>query len=174
MTSNAGADLLKSRPSAMGFATGDVETGEKAEAEKRVMSEVKRIFKPEFLNRIDETLVFSPLGKDELAKIVDILLRNVKERLEAKNMHIEVSAGAKSYIAETGTDAQYGARPLKRTIQRLVEDELSERVLKKEFKPGDTISVRKIGNGLDFVKKETTDKKPEALKVGKALEEAEK
>ncbi len=174
MTSNAGADLLKSKPSAMGFATGDVDSSVKEEAEKRVMSEVKRIFKPEFLNRIDETLIFSPLGKEELGKIVDILLRNVKERLEAKDMHLEVSAGAKGYIAEKGTDAQYGARPLKRTIQRLVEDELSERVLKKEFKPGDTISVRKIGNGLEFVKKDFSGKKPEAIKVGNTFAEAEK
>lgn len=165
MTSNAGADFLKKQNAAMGFDIGSPDHERKQEEElarKRVLGEVKRIFKPEFLNRIDELLVFHPLGRPELAKIVDILLQDVKARLAAKEIRLEISPSAKNKLVEAGTDFAYGARPLKRALQKLVEDEIAERLLSRQFKAGDTIYVRKVGGHLDFVKKM---QKPAAKKV---------
>ncbi|SFT48572.1 ATP-dependent Clp protease ATP-binding subunit ClpC [Selenomonas sp. GACV-9] len=157
MTSNAGASFLKKQNTAMGFAIGsaaDEEAQAEENARKRVLGEVKRIFKPEFLNRIDELLVFRPLGRPELAKIVDILLRDVKKRLEEKEIKLEISPSAKNKLVEAGTDFKYGARPLKRALQKHIEDAIAERLLGRQFKAGDTIYVRKSGDSLDFVKKE--------------------
>ena len=155
MTSNAGADLLKPHAPALGFAAMEetAEENHKA-ASKRVLEEVRHIFKPEFLNRIDDMLVFRPLGREELSKIVDILLRDVKTRVAEKGMTLTVSPAAKVFLAEKGADFKYGARPLKRAIQKLVEDPLSEQLLSKAFHKGDTILAGKSGNELVFVKKE--------------------
>ena len=157
MTSNAGASFLKKENTAMGFAVGSVDDEQKEAEEagkKRVLAEVRRIFKPEFLNRVDELLVFHPLGHPELVKIVDILLRDVKARLEEKDIQLEISPSARNKLVESGTDFKYGARPLKRAIQKLIEDEIAERLLARSFKAGDTIYVRKAGDKLDFIKKE--------------------
>ena len=164
MTSNAGANFLRQAPPALGFATKE-ETDEDrhADAKKRVLDEVKRIFKPEFLNRIDELIVFHPLGRAELAKIVDILLCGVKDRLAERGLSLEISPAAKNKLVEKGTDFKYGARPLKRAIQRLIEDPLAEQLLARKFKAGETIYVKKTGDVLDFVAKV---KKPKAGKGG--------
>ena len=157
MTSNAGATLLKKSAPALGFAVGSGDEKQEAEdaAKKRVLGEVRHIFKPEFLNRIDELIVFHPLGREELSKIIDILLRDVRTRLAEKEIRLEVSPAAKNVLVETGTDFKYGARPLKRAIQKLIEDEIAEHLLARDFKRGDTIQVRKNGAKLDFVRKET-------------------
>ena len=157
MTSNAGANLLKKSAPALGFAVGSGDEKQEAEdaAKKRVLGEVRHIFKPEFLNRIDELIVFHPLGRDELSKIIDILLRDVRTRLAEKEIRLEVSPAAKNVLVEKGTDFKYGARPLKRAIQKLIEDEIAEHLLARDFKRGDTIQVRKNGAKLDFVRKET-------------------
>ena len=157
MTSNAGATLLKKSAPALGFAVGSGDEKQEAEdaAKKRVLGEVRHIFKPEFLNRIDELIVFHPLGREELSKIIDILLRDVRTRLSEKEIRLEVSPAAKNVLVETGTDFKYGARPLKRAIQKLIEDEIAEHLLARDFKRGDTIQVRKNGAKLDFVRKET-------------------
>ena len=164
MTSNAGAGFLRKQNAAMGFAISSPQDAQKhaeEDARRRVLGEAKRIFKPEFLNRIDELLVFRPLGRPELAKIVDILLQNIKARLAEKEIRLEVSPSAKNKLLEAGTDFKYGARPLKRALQKHVEDEIAERLLARQFKAGDTICVRKNGDKLDFVKKEP---KPAAKK----------
>ena len=155
MTSNAGADLLKPHAPALGFAAMEetAEENHKA-ASKRVLEEVRHVFKPEFLNRIDDMLVFRPLGREELSKIVDILLRDVKARVSERGMTLTVNPAAKVLLAEKGADFKYGARPLKRAIQKLVEDPLSEQLLSKAFRKGDMILARKSGNELVFVKKE--------------------
>ena len=157
MTSNAGATLLKKSAPALGFAVGSGDEKQEAEdaAKKRVLGEVRHIFKPEFLNRIDELIVFHPLGREELSKIIDILLRDVRMRLAEKEIRLEVSPAAKNVLVEKGTDFKYGARPLKRAIQKLIEDEIAEHLLARDFKRGDTIQVRKNGAKLDFVRKET-------------------
>ena len=160
MTSNAGANLLKKSAPALGFAVGSGDEKQEAEdaAKKRVLGEVRHIFKPEFLNRIDELIVFHPLGRDELSKIIDILLRDVRTRLAEKEIRLEVSPAAKNVLVEKGTDFKYGARPLKRAIQKLIEDEIAEHLLARDFKRGDTIQVRKNGAKLDFVRKEKDSK----------------
>ena len=157
MTSNAGANLLKKSAPALGFAVGSGDEKQEAEdaAKRRVLGEVRHIFKPEFLNRIDELIVFHPLGREELSKIIDILLRDVRTRLAEKEIRLEVSPAAKNVLVEKGTDFKYGARPLKRAIQKLIEDEIAEHLLARDFKRGDTIQVRKNGAKLDFVRKET-------------------
>ena len=116
-------------------------------------------------------LVFHPLGKPELAKIVDILLRDVKGRLQEKEIGLEFSPAAKMLLVEQGTDFKYGARPLKRAIQRMVEDEIASRLLGREFKAGDIIYVKKAGEALEFGKKQP---KPVPAKAPAAVADAGK
>ena len=160
MTSNAGANHLRSTTGAIGFSIGQQAMGTDEErAKKRVMEEVKKTFRPEFLNRVDDIIVFNALGEAELTKIVDILLRDVKVRLAEQEINIEVSPSAKRVLISKGTDVKFGARPLRRAIQKNIEDALAERILARDFTAGDVISVRKSGDGLDFVKKDTNRNK---------------
>ena len=160
MTSNAGANHLRSTTGAIGFSIGQQAMGTDEErAKKRVMEEVKKTFRPEFLNRVDDMIVFNALGEAELTKIVDILLRDVKVRLAEQEINIEVSPSAKRVLISKGTDVKFGARPLRRAIQKNIEDALAERILARDFTAGDVISVRKSGDGLDFVKKDTNRNK---------------
>ena len=160
MTSNAGANHLRSTTGSIGFSIGQQAKGTDEErAKKRVMEEVKKIFRPEFLNRVDDMIVFNALGEPELTKIVDILLRDVKARLAEQEINIEISPSAKRVLISKGTDVKFGARPLRRAIQKNIEDELAERILARDFTAGDIISVRKAGDGLDFVKKDTSRNK---------------
>ncbi|WP_311194796.1 ATP-dependent Clp protease ATP-binding subunit [Selenomonas noxia] len=156
MTSNAGANHLRSTTGSIGFSIGQQAMGTDEErAKKRVMEEVKKLFRPEFLNRVDDMIVFNALGEAELTKIVDLLLRDVKKRLAEQEINIEVSPSAKRVLISKGTDVKLGARPLRRAIQKNIEDALAERILARDFAAGDVISVRKAGDGLDFVKKDT-------------------
>ena len=156
MTSNAGANHLRSTTGTIGFSIGaQAKDTDEERAKKRVMEEVKKIFRPEFLNRVDDMIVFNALGEPELTKIVDILLRDVKARLAEQEINLEISPSAKHVLISKGTDVKFGARPLRRAIQKNIEDELAERILARAFTAGDVISVRKSGDGLDFVKKDT-------------------
>ena len=156
MTSNAGANHLRSTTGSIGFSIGQQAMGTDEErAKKRVMEEVKKLFRPEFLNRVDDMIVFNALGEAELTKIVDLLLRDVKKRLAEQEINIEVSPSAKRVLISKGTDVKLGARPLRRAIQKNIEDALAERILARDFAAGDVISVRKAGDGLDFVKRDT-------------------
>ena len=160
MTSNAGANHLRSTTGSIGFSIGQQAKGTDEErAKKRVIEEVRKIFRPEFLNRVDDMIVFNALGEPELTKIVDILLRDVKARLAEQELNIEISPSAKRVLISKGTDVKFGARPLRRAIQKNIEDELAERILARDFTAGDIISVRKAGDGLDFVKKDTSRNK---------------
>lgn len=154
MTSNAGANHLKPETPTVGFAAGKQNNEQETEtAKKQVLAEVKKLFKPEFLNRLDGMLVFNALAKKDLLRIVDILLADVKKRLIEMGMKLEVSAAAKEKIVNEGSDFRFGARPLKRSIQRLIEDEIAERLLQKEFKGNDVIFVDCIDDKLSFSKK---------------------
>ena len=118
---------------------------------RAVMEDVRKAFRPEFLNRLDETVVFRRLEKDQLRKIVDIQLRRFEARLAKRDLSVEVSDAAKDLLGELGWDPQFGARPLKRAIQRLVEDPLARRVLGGEFPPNTRIVVdRGQGEELSF------------------------
>ncbi len=119
-----------------------------------VMEEVQRSFRPEFINRLDEIVVFHRLGREELARIVEIQLASLSKRLERRELGVELTQAAKELIGELGWDPQYGARPLKRAVQRYVEDPLARRVLAGDFMPGDIIFIdRSADNELRFEKK---------------------
>ena len=156
MTSNAGADYLRSTRGTIGFAVGLQARADEEQAKKRVLEEVRKIFRPEFLNRVDDMIVFNALGEPELSKIVDILLRDVKVRLAEQKINIEVSPSAKRVLIAKGADVKFGARPLRRAIQKNIEDALAEHILARDFASGDSISVRKLGDGLNFVKRDKT------------------
>jgi ATP-dependent Clp protease ATP-binding subunit ClpC len=138
MTSNLGtADLRKA---SIGFAkTGEAVTYEKMK--EKVNDALKAHFRPEFLNRIDEVVVFHELSREEVMEIVDLLTKRVREQLEGQGLGFELSLDAKRKLADEGYDPALGARPLRRAIQRLVEQPLSERILLKEFSAGETIIV---------------------------------
>lgn len=147
MTSNLGAKFLKTDDAAvMGFLAGKNKDGKEAndnfeEAKKSTMEAVKRHFRPEFLNRIDEMIVFHPLTSDDLSKIVTILLRSVTKRLHERGLELEISDDAMKLLVKEGSDFAFGARPLKRAIQRLIEDPISDLILKGEAKEGSTIKA---------------------------------
>jgi ATP-dependent Clp protease ATP-binding subunit ClpC len=138
MTSNLGtADLRKA---AIGFAKAD-EAVTYEKMKEKVHEELKRNFRPEFLNRIDEVIVFHELTQEEVTTIVDLMIRRVREQLESQGLALELTGPAKEALAKKGYDPTLGARPLRRAIQRLVEDPLSERILWKEFRAGETVVV---------------------------------
>ena len=145
MTSNLGASHLRPSGPVMGFATGSDGAGseEKAfkEARKEILDEVKRFFRPEFLNRIDEMIVFKPLAQSDLRQIVDIMLKELTSRLGEKGIGLNWTTAADDVLVQDGTDFAYGARPLKRAIQKLVEDPISEMLLSGDVKDGNTIHV---------------------------------
>ena len=138
MTSNLGtADLRKA---AIGFRKGsDVVSHERMK--ERVHDALKAHFRPEFLNRIDETIVFHELTKDEVILIADLFITRLRDQLGVQGLGLELSAGAQNFLAEKGYDPELGARPLRRAIQQYVEDVLSEKILFKEFRAGQTIVI---------------------------------
>jgi len=161
MTSNAGAELIK-RDMSLGFAAHiDGEGKQQVEYEKmkeKVLGEMKKAFRPEFLNRIDATVVFHALNKEHIRQIVDLMLNQVIASIQEKNVTLEVTGEAKDFIGNKGYDPVFGARPLRRTIQTLVEDRLSEALLRGEFLPGDTVVVDCVGEEIVMkpLVKETT------------------
>jgi ATP-dependent Clp protease ATP-binding subunit ClpC len=108
---------------------------------EKLLGEVKKAFRPEFLNRIDGTIVFHPLTKEHIRKIVDLMLATVTQQLAEKEIKLEVTDAAKDFLGEKGYDEVFGARPLRRVIQDMVEDKLSEDLLRGKFQPGDTAVV---------------------------------
>lgn len=140
MTSNVGArEIAQSSP--LGFGTEESSGMSDKEIKSRVMSEMKKLFRPEFLNRIDEVIVFKSLAEDEIAQIVTLMVADLRERLISQNMSINLSEEAKLFIAKEGTDTAFGARPLRRAIQRLLEDPISEQVLEGKWTSGSIIDV---------------------------------
>jgi len=116
------------------------------------MDVLRHTFRPEFLNRVDETVVFKSLGKEQLAQIVEIQLRDLRKRLAERKLRLEVTPEAKATLADRGYDPVFGARPLKRTIQRMIENPLAVEVLAGRFGEGDTIVVEPAGDTLGFRK----------------------
>ena len=143
MTSNIGAELIR-KGSVMGFAAASDEAKTQQSYERmkeKLLGELKKAFRPEFLNRIDATVVFHPLDKEHIRKIVDLMLNIVNERLTEKDMKLEVTDAVKDFLGEKGYDEVFGARPLRRVIQDMVEDKLSEGLLGGKFQSGDTVVV---------------------------------
>ena len=153
MTSNIGASHIKN--STVGFGTANNDEENKAEYDKmksRVMEALKASFRPEFLNRVDETIVFHALEKEHIVQIVDLMMKDLHKRLAEQNMTMEVTEEAKAKLVEDGYDPAYGARPLRRTIQRQVEDPLAEDLLRGRYKAGDVVRVDVTKEGIALLK----------------------
>ena len=141
MTSNVGARLI-SKGKSLGFMASEENTERDYRKMKdTVMDEVKRVFNPEFINRIDDILVFHPLSEQDMTKILDLMLRKVETKLKDQGFKVDIAPEAKKFLIETGFDPNYGARPLLRTIQRTIEDPLAEEILQKKFAAGATVYI---------------------------------
>jgi ATP-dependent Clp protease ATP-binding subunit ClpC len=142
MTSNVGAtDIARNTP--LGFSVAD-ETGLSYEDMKnKIMGELKKVFRPEFLNRLDEVIVFHKLSRDEIKLIVELLMRHLRESMAERELQIELSEETKDFLVDKGWDPAMGARPLRRAIQRYVEDPLADEVLKTSMAPGSTVLVER-------------------------------
>jgi ATP-dependent Clp protease ATP-binding subunit ClpB len=145
MTSNIGSDLI-------------LQTEDMASIRAEIDAILKSTFKPEFLNRLDEIVTFHRLNKDHILKIVDIELQRLSRRISEKKITIDVSVEAKQFIAELGFDPAFGARPLKRSIQNQLQNPLAKLLLAGKFSEGDTVVVKKSGDGLEFKKKQPLKK----------------
>ena len=143
MTSNAGSNLNNN---SIGFGKSTFDKG-------KVETALKEVFRPEFLNRVDEIVLFDSLTKEQLLQIIDLLLNSTTKALSDKDINLEVSSEAKNYILEKGTDLKYGARPLRRAIQRYIEDPISDMILKSEVLACQTIVVDIENEQLTFIAK---------------------
>ncbi|MGD9115891.1 MAG: AAA family ATPase [Dehalococcoidia bacterium] len=152
MTSNVGAEMIR-RQMSLGFAAKPESEADKLDYDtmkERVLAEMKKKFRPEFINRIDEIIVFHQLNEEQLSQIVELLVKDLQERLADRKLAIELTAKAKAWLVKEGYDPVYGARPLRRAIERYVENPLSTKLLGGEFKEGDTVKVDRGEKGLTF------------------------
>ena len=155
MTSNAGAQAIID-PKRLGFVTKEDEAGDYKRMKSNVMNEVKLLFRPEFLNRIDEILVFHALNNADMKKIVSMMCKEVCVRAkEQLGITLHVRDSVKKHIVETGTDQKYGARPLRRAVQNLLEDKLAEAVLDGTIKRGQTVEAGMSKKEIKFIPKTT-------------------
>jgi ATP-dependent Clp protease ATP-binding subunit ClpB len=154
MTSNIGSQIIVTAGATSDDAWGPVET--------RVRDELRNHFRPEFLNRVDDIIVFRPLSKQDLAQIVDIQLRKLEEQLAGRHLKLEIAPEAREALAAQGYDPVYGARPLKRVIQRELQNPIALEVLEGTFRDGDTIRVERAGEHLLLVRSEPVPAKASA------------
>ena len=168
MTSNMGAQAII-EPKKLGFMSEKDDRQDYERMKSGVMEEVRRLFKPEFLNRIDEIMVFHPLKKPEIKKIVNILLKNLEKRCEEQlGIELKISESVKDYLAESGFDSKYGARPLRRAIQNRLENPMANKILDGGIKTGDTVKIQLLKKEIHFVpvreEKETKAKSKKDVK----------
>ena len=151
MTSNVGAEILQ-RDTSMGFGVEHNAENEYEKIREKILDETKRVFKPEFLNRLNDLVIFKPLAREDMQEIVDLELRNVSSRLKDRELTFNFSIEAKDFLIEKGYDEKYGARPLRRAVERYFEDSLAESLLSGVIKPGEVISVtiNEDGSALRF------------------------
>ena len=147
MTSNLGSEMIQKMAGEENY----------AEMKSAVMEVVGSHFRPEFINRIDETVVFHPLGRAQIRAITSIQVDYLKARLQDRDMDLELTESALDFLGEAGFDPVYGARPLKRAIQQKIENQLAQAILSAHFQPGDVILVDKKGDELVFAKKAGVD-----------------
>ncbi|MBI4758072.1 MAG: AAA family ATPase [Chloroflexi bacterium] len=165
MTSNIGTQYLQGR-GGLGFRTGSETKEERRRTRKDIEVDLRRTFRPEFLNRVDEIIIFQALTQEELLRIVDLEVKKVAQRITEHGLNIELSPAAKEWLAKEGYDPQFGARPLKRVIQRTVENPLAKSLLSGEFKSGDTIMVDHTEDRLTFSRKELEVERGAAILAG--------
>jgi ATP-dependent Clp protease ATP-binding subunit ClpC len=169
MTTNAGAEAIKNE-SAFGFATGKDEDASYEGMKSRVRDEIEKVFRPEFLNRLDDIIVFHHLTVEHLKEVIDLELAKVRERLEERGLKLELTDEAKRWVirkSSQGKELDFGARPLRRALEQLIEDPLSEELLRGEFAGKDriTVDVKEVGDKkrLDFVGHAAKDAEPEPV-----------
>jgi ATP-dependent Clp protease ATP-binding subunit ClpC len=149
MTSNIGAQEI-ARNTPMGFAVSDDETGISYDDMKnRIMGELKKVFRPEFLNRIDDVIVFHKLQKSEIKQIIDLLLLRIRKSMAERELQLDLTEEAKDMLVDKGWDPAMGARPLRRAIQRYIEDPLADFVLRAQLPPGATVVVDPAPEGVE-------------------------
>jgi len=161
MTSNVGADVLQ-RNNSLGFDAGVSSTRDYEKLKERIMDETKRAFKPEFLNRLTDIVIFQQLAKEHMSKIVDIEVAKVAKRLLDLGVKLVVNEAARGYLVENGWDEKYGARPLRRAVERLLEDPLAESILRAEFNKEEPVIVSAGDKGLVFTQKKSGSPEPGA------------
>ena len=151
MTSNVGADILQ-RNTSMGFGIESNAENEYEKIREKILDETKRVFKPEFLNRLNDLVIFKSLAREDMTEIVDLELRNVSTRLKERELTFEFSKECKDFLIDKGYDEKYGARPLRRAVEKYLEDSLAEGILSGEIKPGEVIKVTvdSEAKGLEF------------------------
>jgi ATP-dependent Clp protease ATP-binding subunit ClpC len=156
MTSNVGAEILQ-RNTSMGFGVESNADNEYEKIREKILDETKRVFKPEFLNRLNDLVIFKSLGREDMGAIVNLELRNVTDRLKERELCFEFSEAVKSFLIDKGYDEKYGARPLRRAVEKHLEDSLAEVILNGEIKPGELIHVdlNKAGDALEFKQGQT-------------------
>ena len=170
MTSNVGASMITTQGK-LGFSTAETAKQDKYEKLKETVNEeLKKAFRPEFLNRIDDIIVFSHLSKEEIREIVDLMMKDLFKRLSERDLSIEVTDEVKDYLAKDGYSEAYGARPLRRLIQKKIEDQLAEEILTNAYQPGDTILLKLVDDKIVFERKageaKTEEKKEEIPSEG--------
>jgi ATP-dependent Clp protease ATP-binding subunit ClpC len=156
MTSNAGAELIR-RETGLGFHKAESQQSAQEQYDKmkdKVLAEMKKLFRPEFLNRIDATVVFRALGREQIREIVDLMLTRTQKQLTEQRLVMEATDGAKDLLMEKGFDAVFGARPMRRAIQNLIEDPLAEGLLHGRFQPGDIVLVDRVADDLTLETKQ--------------------
>ena len=158
MTSNVGASMI-STAGKLGFSTAETAKQDKYEKLKETVNEeLKKAFRPEFLNRIDDIIVFSHLSKEEIRQIVDLMMKDLFKRLSERDLSIEVTDEVKDYLAKDGYNEAYGARPLRRLIQKKIEDQLAEEILTNAYQAGDTILLKLVDDKIVFERKAGEEK----------------
>ena len=172
MTSNVGARDITTTTT-LGFSNSGQNGLSDKEIKSRVMHELKNAFRPEFLNRIDEIIVFKSLTEDEIVQIVDLMVAELRERMIAQNMTINLDDAAKRLVAKEGTDTAFGARPLRRAIQRMLEDPLSEQILEGRWTSGSVVDVTVSEDGEELVFSEGTGSIPAPRKRDSIARDAE-
>jgi ATP-dependent Clp protease ATP-binding subunit ClpC len=143
MTSNVGADILQ-RNNALGFGVETSGLNEFEKAKEKILEETKKVFKPEFLNRLNDVVVFTPLLKESMNAIVDLEIKKLSDRLYEKNISMVVTDEVKDFLIEEGYDEKYGARPLRRSVEKHLEDTLAEAILSGSVKEGDTSVIAEL------------------------------
>jgi ATP-dependent Clp protease ATP-binding subunit ClpC len=165
MTSNIGGEIINRSKNTVGFGIAESEEEAYEDMKRTVIDEVKKVFRPEFLNRLDEIIVFHQLTREHIYSVVDIMISDLEKRLASKNITFELKQPVKDYLVDKGFDKQFGARPLKRAIQRYIEDPLSEEILKKQIESGNVVIIFMNAKGEVIFKRkrEKEIQKPELI-----------
>ena len=161
LTSNVGASTIKKQTS-LGFNAMTAEDGGFEEMQAKILEESKKHFRPEFLNRLDEQVVFNTLEKPALSQIIDLEVSKLEARLAEREMELEIASNARDFLIEKGYDSEYGARPMRRAVERFLEDPLAEALLRGDVKEGDLIEVFFVEDAKELsFKPKKQKKKPE-------------